>query len=52
MQLTNFDVGYGRSGGGTSEGFLEDNEAVPDKALKGDAKSHGTAYVFLPMQDY
>jgi hypothetical protein len=39
---------YGKQGGptpGTTKGFQRPNEVVPEKALKGDAKSHGTAYV-------
>jgi len=55
IEVRVFSEDYGRSGGGpqgTSEGFLEDEETVPEKALKGDGKSHGTAYVFLPTSDH
>lgn len=42
---------YGKKGGnttGTSKGFLSKNTiSVPEKSLKGNAKSHGTRYVAL-----
>jgi len=43
----------GREGGNTEakfKDFLKDDVAeIPEKALKGDTKSHGTAYVSLPF---
>lgn len=49
IEIKVFSENYGKQGGdmnATSEGFLEsDDETIPEKALKGQAKSHGTAYV-------
>lgn len=39
---------YGRKGGATtasSNGFIRNSIEVPEKSIKGEAKSHGTAFV-------
>lgn len=47
IEVRVYSEDYGRRGGvggETTDGFLDENdEVVPEKALKGDSKSHGTA---------
>jgi hypothetical protein len=49
IEIRVYNGDYGRKGGdtpGTSEGFLNKSSInVPESALKGQAKSHGTRYV-------
>ena len=52
IEIRVYNGDYGRKGGGTpgtSEGFFgRGNVHVPEKALKGQAKSHGTRYAVFP----
>jgi hypothetical protein len=52
IEIRVYNGDYGRKGGdtpGTSEGFLNKSSInVPESALKGQAKSHGTRYVEIP----
>lgn len=48
IEIKVYRESYGKQGGetpGTTIGFHNRNEVIPEKALKGEAKSHGTAYV-------
>lgn len=51
IEIKVYRENYGKQGGetpGTTKGFRIGNEVFPEKAMKGDAKSHGTTYVLLP----
>jgi hypothetical protein len=52
IEIRVYNGDYGRKGGdtpGTSEGFFKRGSInVPEKALKGQAKSHGTRYATIP----
>jgi hypothetical protein len=42
---------YGKKGGaapGTGKGFFKADKVIPEKALKGDSKSHAVEYVLPP----
>ena len=48
IEIKVYRENYGKKGGetpGTTRGFHKQNEVIPEKALKGEAKSHGTRYV-------